>query len=71
MILNLHIVKRGQKLTNGDVIKTLFPNAQMTFFAGSHVTVTFYGGIISQDFLLDWWNALWKAEGEDKEGENE
>lgn len=69
-------VKNGKPLpkdaTNGDIIKTMFPNVEIEELIGSFEPVkhkllgyrTWLGGR-SQDYCLDWWNAPYKA---DKEG---
>ena len=57
--------------TNGDMIKTMFPDAEIKEIRG-----TFEGKLLgyrtwlggrSQDFLLDWWNAPFKRGEEEME----
>lgn len=50
MELVVNIPKRGQKLTNGDVIKALFP----TTYIGGEICV-----VSSYDY--DWWNAVYEV----------
>lgn len=60
--------------TNGDMIKAMFPDAEITQIRG-----TFKGDLLgyrtwlgghSQDFLLDWWNSPFKR-GDKTESEGE
>lgn len=51
--------------TNGDVIKTMFPDAEIREIMGSFDKAKLLGyrvwlGGRSQDYLLDWWNAPFK-----------
>ena len=59
-------VKNGTPLpkgaTNGDIIKTLFPNAEINYGLNGIVGVKFIHMTV---FDLDWWNAPYKRE--DKE----
>ena len=70
MEIYCNIPKRGQKLTNGDVIKALFPSA--VYNENQYLTVTMDCQVrdamhfVSQ-FDLDWWNAPYK---EQKNGAN-
>ena len=48
--------------TNGDVIKTMFPNAKITEYGDCLVDFTYQTE--SQFFTLDWWNAPYKREGD-------
>lgn len=71
MVLTLYIPKRGQKLTNGDVIKAVFPEAEFydmafTVHATAKVSSNGVKGGISYDFWKDWWNAPFKSDKEDK-----
>ncbi len=57
-------------MTNGDIIKAVFPNIEFTNMAFTvHATtkVTSNGvkGGISYDFWKDWWNAPYKKEVEE------
>lgn len=59
MILTINIPKRGQKITNGDVIQALFPKGVVS--EEDSVIVEFW---IDEDrhlFWKDWWNAPYKA----------
>ena len=49
-------------MTNGEVIISLYPNLKYTIQSGRVVTTI---GVASS-FDLDWWNAPYKAESEDK-----
>ena len=51
-------------MTNGEVIKALFPNE--TMFEQTE-TCTYYGNM---RFDTSWWNAPYKAESEDNNGNN-
>lgn len=57
MILKVYIAKRGQKPTNGDVIKALYPNFKIE--ERSH---TVWVGNDNMSFCKDWWNAPYKNE---------
>ena len=69
MMLTVNIPKRGRILTNGDVIKAVFPhirafeNDTMDDMYGGLVDV--YGmGVDDEDvtiFTLEWWNAPYKG----------
>ena len=61
MILTVNIPKRKQEVTNGEVIKAIFPNELLT----STTSTLWWGDNMS--FNKDWWNAPYKAESEDKE----
>ena len=72
MVLTLRIVKRGQKLTNGDVIKALFPKSAVTETQGLVPRVCFElhsGEQCTSFFDAKWWNAPYKAESEGEECE--
>ena len=49
--------------TNGDVIKSLFPNYT---YIGTCI-LDKYENILMHDINYNWWNAPYKAESEDKE----
>lgn len=62
MILRVNIPKRGQKLTNGDVLKAIFPNEQ---FLRSNFDVymeKFQGddSIIPANFSKRWWDSIYE-----------
>lgn len=51
--------------TNGDIIKAMFPNAQIDYHKANELVeeyVTFYinGCDTCQDYTLEWWNAPYK-----------
>ena len=55
--------------TNGDVIKAMFPDAEIKEIRGtldgSLLGYRTWLGGRSQDFLLDWWNAPFRSRGEE------
>ena len=58
-------IKELKYLTNGDMIKAMFPDAEIkeirgTFEGNNLLGYRTYLGGRSQDFLLDWWNAPFK-----------
>lgn len=53
-------IEINEKLTNGDVIKALFPNGSYGT-NGNEVHVFGIGGNGILVFTKDWWNALYKA----------
>lgn len=57
-IQNIVLIKNGA--TNGDIIKTLFPNIDIEIH-NITVYVIFDSNVISFD--LDWWNALYQKGG--------
>lgn len=63
LMLRINIPKRGQKVTNGDVIKALFPDGSQVKGASIYI-MNDNKSNISYDF--DWWNAPYK---EEKHGE--
>ena len=56
MILTVNIPKRKQEVTNGEVIKAIFPNELLT-----SITSTLWWGD-NMSFNKDWWNAPYKTE---------
>lgn len=58
MILTVNIPKREQEITNGEVIKAIFPNELLT-----SITSTLWWGD-NMSFNKDWWNTPYKAESE-------
>lgn len=59
-------------VTNGDIIKSMFVGVEIEGIRGSIDKDKLLGyrtwlGGRSQDFLIDWWNAPYKTESEDKE----
>lgn len=58
-----------ENATNGDIIKIMFPDVEVTEIKGSFDKDKLLGyrtwlGGRSQDYLLDWWNAPYKKESE-------
>ena len=54
--------------TNGDIIKALFPKAEIHDWASEDAYIDIYG--VDYEALTvcrKWWNAPYKAESEDKE----
>lgn len=65
MILTVNIPKRKQEVTNGDVIKAIFPNIDIEQIED---IIDVYGmSKCRVTYDTDWWNAPYKAESEDKE----
>lgn len=72
-ITEITVLKEFDGMTNGEVIKALFPEIDTHDFGITiHATerVTCCGdkhcrGSISYDFWKEWWNAPYKAESED------
>ena len=58
MTITAYFSIRGRRPTNGEVIKTLFPNE--TLFEQTE-TCTYYGNM---RFDTEWWNALYQKGGE-------
>ena len=56
LMLRINIPKRGQKVTNGDVIKAVFPKAEVI----EKRAVVMVGISRMIVFDLDWWNAPYK-----------
>lgn len=63
-------VEIAGNLTNGDVIKAMFPDAIKSNYVESDLVmqdyVTIYLGDYEMRVSYDWWNAPYKAENEDK-----
>ena len=67
-------IRKGTSLpkvvTNGDMMKTMFPNIDFhdmafTVHATTNVTSNGVKGSISYDFWKEWWNAPYRAEKEE------
>jgi len=61
------------EMTNGDVMKALFPNVNfddMAFYGTCNNKIVSNGvtGSISYDFWKDWWNTSYKAEERERKG---
>ena len=59
-----------ENATNGDMIRALFPNAEIEEIRGSFDKEKLLGyrtwlGGRSQDYPLDWWNAPYSPESEE------
>lgn len=53
--------------TNGDIIKAMFPNADIWIVEEEkYVCVSFEGMYAIKTFTLDWWNAPYRREGEEE-----
>lgn len=52
--------------TNGDMIKAMFPNAWKSNYIDSDNKCTLYIGDDELEVDIDWWNAPYKTESEDK-----
>ena len=63
LMLRINIPKRGQKVTNGDVINALFPNAKNIRVDGGYPLNYIIEGEWHRN-LKDWWDAPYKAESE-------
>lgn len=56
----------GERPTNGDMIKAIFPSAEIKEIIGSFnknnlLGYTVWLGGHSQDYFLDWWNAPYEG----------
>lgn len=65
-------VEIAGNLTNGDVIKAVFPNASIHYhkadeLVDDYVSVNIIGCDIQQDYSAEWWNAPYKVDKGDKE----
>ena len=66
MILTVNIPKREQKITNGDVIKAIFPNIDIEQIED---IIDVYGmSKCRVTYDTDWWNAPYKTESEGDNG---
>ena len=70
---SVSMVEKGKNIfihenaTNGDVIKAVFPNTNIEYWAEySTYNVEFPNDNDVKHFSYDWWNAPYKAESEDK-----
>ena len=71
----VNTIEIPKNATNGDMIKAMFPDAEIkeirgTFEGNNLLGYRTYLGGRSQDFLLDWWNAPFKR-GDKAEMESE
>lgn len=62
-------IELPKNATNGDMIKTIFPNAEIKEIRGSFDKNKLLGYRTwldghSQDYFLDWWNAPYKEESD-------
>ena len=51
--------------TNGDIIKTMFPNIEIEGIGGEIKCIATQIGFGTSYFSLDWWNAPYKKSGEE------
>ena len=51
--------------TNGDMIKTMFPNIEIEGIGGEIKCIAVQIGFGTSYFALDWWNAPYKGGGEE------
>lgn len=61
-------VKIAGNLTNGDMIKAMFPDAQIDYHEKSnlgYITVFAKDCDTCQDYSYDWWNAPYQSESEE------
>lgn len=56
-----------KNVTNGDMIKTMFPYIEIEGIGGEIKCIAAKIGFGTSYFALDWWNAPYMAESEDKE----
>ena len=66
MILTVNIPKRVQKITNGDMIKAMFPNGYVEI-KDLKVTMNLNGSALLA-FPLKWWNKPYKIEESEDKG---
>lgn len=57
LILRINISKRGQKVTNGDVIKALFPNGSQVKGADIYIMDDNKSNVF---YDFEWWNSPYK-----------
>lgn len=67
MILTVNIPKRMQKVTNGDILMTIYPNVQTREVCNGELVEFTLDGVVGISVTKEWWNAPYKAESEDKE----
>ena len=64
----VNTIEIPKNATNGDMIKTMFPDAKIKeirgTFEGNLLGYRTWLGDLSQDFLLDWWNEPFKRDEE-------
>lgn len=62
MILTVNIPKRKQKLTNGDILMTIFSNVQTREVCNGELVEFTLDGVVGISVTKEWWNALYKTE---------
>jgi hypothetical protein len=67
-IPSVDAIRIPENATNGDMIKAMFPDAQINYhektdLVDGHVTVFLKGCDTCQDYSLDWWNAPYRQDG--------
>ena len=67
MILTVNIPKREQKVTNGDILMTIFPNVQTREVCNGELVEFTLDGVVGISVTKEWWSAPYKTESEDKE----
>ena len=55
----------GLKVTNGDVMKTRFPNAKILIMKRENCVRMLFDDTHYSDFPIDWWESLYKIDYED------
>lgn len=54
--------------TNGDMIKNMFPSVVIRVVTESQIGISFFANQNEITWIpIEWWDALWKTESEDKE----
>ena len=57
---------KTNEMTNGDIIKAMFPNAHKSNYVESYMDFTDYVDVYFGDYFikvpLDWWNAPYQSE---------
>ena len=66
MILTINIPKRGQKLTNGDMIKAIFPNIEIEKI--EDISDVYGMSKCRVTYDTDWWNAPGAYDGRQADG---
>ena len=65
MILTVNIPKRKQEVTNGDMIKSMFPNVQTREVCNGELVEFTLDGVVGISVTKEWWNAPYKTESEE------
>ena len=59
MTISVNIPKRGTSLTNGDVVKAMFPKCDIEIDAFKQCVYVFFGGFYNT-YPIDWWDDIYK-----------